>query len=758
MATAMKSMVTFITDVSSSMRQPIKNVDGPSKIDVAKNYMTHCMTQQILRSKTMEFCAMLVGDSVTHNYMSNQNIDGYEGVNEILEMAPPAASSLQAINQITARGPDTADIYGGIVLAVDIYARFNATKSYNRIVVVITDGESFMDEESYNSYTEKIIQELQVRGVTVYFAYIQKTVETSSVVKVQNKEFYSSLACATGGILLDVESIDDCLYLLGERPGIGTRPVLMAMSLKISDSISIDCKVWSKVSKATFPSLKKRTLSDNNSSSKALDETYKALDATSEIVNDVSYRDPDKPDEEISKDDIVSSFRYGQLYYPVSEVDECATRIEGEKGIKILGFLESSKVPRYHFLDETNVIQGDSDEFPVRDENSLTNPQKTQLCIATIAKAMHSLNQCAIARYVKKDNADPIMVALTLPDRQNGTLLMHRLPFVDDVKFTVRPSLLQKPSVLKVTQEQKEAVSHMVDRMTVKTPAKRRLIALFQAYHNTIKELRVKLNAASPNIHFADPFRAVSCFNSSTTPPSTLEDIDSRIQQTLMLFPTTKVEISSEKDKSFWANGKHTSTGDGASVEGNASKVRRLNEVDDVNECKDDGSHGDIKVKHSFTLGVSDPVDQFNNVLTKMCSSAYSQVELDDILRVMKDIIIKDVTIGRSVQHFNKAVDCLEVFKKQALSLGISALFNEFMVQLKQIILSNMHAYAAFWEMLQVKHLSLINVSDDATVDTITDSDSTEFLIIAATPDIGATTTVFNTQQNFDDDLLDMIE
>ena len=90
--------------------------------------------------------------------------------------------------------------------------------------------------------------------------------------------------------------------------------------------------------------------------------------------------------------------------------------------MELLGFLPREKIPRFHYLGMTNILQGDS------------RLVSSQIAIASLSEALKRKNQVGLVRFTKKDNTDPYLGVL-LPNIDNdGTLLVQQLPFIEDVR------------------------------------------------------------------------------------------------------------------------------------------------------------------------------------------------------------------------------------------------------------------------------------------------------------------------------------
>ena len=67
------------------------------------------------------------------------------------------------------------------------------------------------------------------------------------------------------------------------------------------------------------------------------------------VSMDRTYRNPSKPDEEISPEMRVKGYRYGAEHVPFNETDLQAMKWQSDKELKALGFVNVDDLPRSFF-------------------------------------------------------------------------------------------------------------------------------------------------------------------------------------------------------------------------------------------------------------------------------------------------------------------------------------------------------------------------------------------------------------------------
>ena len=144
-----KSLISFVVDCGSSMGEPVM-VDNDSdrrypmktsKLDLVKSFVNTYMWLRGCDSKTLEFSFHTFGQDkeTNQNHMLDQ---GYDGVNEIFPICHPSQDLYQLIRMLEA-GPSEqdADLISAVIVCFDRLATAKLKLAFNRIMVLITDGE-----------------------------------------------------------------------------------------------------------------------------------------------------------------------------------------------------------------------------------------------------------------------------------------------------------------------------------------------------------------------------------------------------------------------------------------------------------------------------------------------------------------------------------------------------------------------------------------------------------------------------------------
>jgi hypothetical protein len=307
---------------------------------------------------------------------------------------------------------------------------------------------------------------------------------------------------ATNGRYIEGNDLNELFPILIGIGGLSTTPRASSIVLQLSNTISISCKHWNRVSKSSFPSLKKLS---------KISHEYDNVkgDGGNVVKRDTSYRNPDDPDEEIRPEEKVKGFKYGPQYIPITPNEEEAFMIMSSPIIEIIGFIDHMKIPRYHFLDCHSVLVGDESQTGAIE------------IMSSLSKSLQRKQQVALVRFVKRENGEPILSVLIPITHTPGEFIIYRIPCCDDVRDYPFPSLPtpydDKPeSELKKFRQKCQLMSKLVKQMTI-TEEKLNLShfvvfnpALKRLYHSLIQKINCHTESSLPFFSssncFANPF------------------------------------------------------------------------------------------------------------------------------------------------------------------------------------------------------------------------------------------------------------
>jgi ATP-dependent DNA helicase 2 subunit 2 len=174
-------------------------------------------------------------------------------------------------------------------------------------------------------------------------------------------------------------------------------------ALQLGTGLTINVKAFAKTMSQTPISAKKCSalvhINPNNPESGKINLIRKYMVSNQEQAAENNSNDEDNNNEEVAKDDLMYAYRYGKSLIPFSQDDEDACSIRTLKSMMIVSFISKSKIPRSSSVSNILAIVPDPDPVSVIRFNSLIS-------------ALHDLENVAIVRYCRTDNAIPKMGVL----------------------------------------------------------------------------------------------------------------------------------------------------------------------------------------------------------------------------------------------------------------------------------------------------------------------------------------------------------
>lgn len=235
----MKSMIMCVIDAGSSMGDRL-GTSKDSKLSIATSFFASYVLQRMVASKTVEFGLVTYGSDETNNYL-NTTQGGYESVQEVVPMEKPDITTIQYISNVKP-GANRGDLIDGIVVGQDILNRTNVKKAYNRILLVITDGET--EIEGVEDLETIVGNMKSIVNFSLYIAMIGKVTNSSSVIKRENAKLMQSLVDSIDGRFGVMEDPRDGFYLLAAGAGLGTKPQMLKTTFELSPQVQLRLIMW----------------------------------------------------------------------------------------------------------------------------------------------------------------------------------------------------------------------------------------------------------------------------------------------------------------------------------------------------------------------------------------------------------------------------------------------------------------------------------------------------------------------------------
>lgn len=126
---------------------------------------------------------------------------------------------------------------------------------------------------------------------------------------------------------------------------------------------------------------------------------------------------------DVEAEDLQKGYTYGSTAVHIAEAEWDVTNLPTYKDFSIIGFISNDKVEPFLGLGDVCVTVANS-----ADEKSIVG-------LSALIHALYELEHCAIARYVVKDGADPVILLLRAGvDSDMECLYDVPLPFAEDAR------------------------------------------------------------------------------------------------------------------------------------------------------------------------------------------------------------------------------------------------------------------------------------------------------------------------------------
>lgn len=256
----------------------------------------------------------------------------------------------------------------------------------------------------------------------------------------------------------------------------------------------------------------------------------------------------------------MKGYKYGPQYIPFGGMDDDILKLKSPPVLRLLGFIPASNIPRHHFLDVCHILGS---------AHGTADGAAARKVLASLASAMTKMNQVALARLVKRENSDPWLVALLPPPNvgdgetgyTNGSLYMHRLPCVEDIRNFLFPPL----STSGLSDGALQSVASAIDATTVYNLGSADGLLMFSPSHLAmLSALQQRVGASQgplPGVlNFHDSFRSMGDAPEGRAAWSAVRKYFELVPRDLA------AEKGRKKRKIYWADVDILSGGDSLSV------------------------------------------------------------------------------------------------------------------------------------------------------------------------------------------------
>ncbi|KAM6129641.1 X-ray repair cross-complementing protein 5 isoform 2-T2 [Pterocles gutturalis] len=685
MARGGKAAIVLCLDVGFTMSNSASGEE--SSLEQAKKIMTKFVQRQVFAESKDEVAVVLFGTDGTRNDLASG--DQYQNITVHRSLMLPDFDLLEDIQDVISPGSQQADFLDAIIVCMDLLQKETIGKKYEkRHIELFTDLCSPVSEDQL----EIIIANLKKTGISLQFflpfpvdvdggggdtstsvhSHMHRNSFPRKGLTEQQKEGSDVVrklmhTLDEEGGLEEIYTFRESLERLSMFKKIERRPMAWPCQLTIGSSLSIRIVAYKSVTEEKVKKI--WTVVDA--------KTLRKDDVRRETV----YCLNDDDETEVQKDDTIQGFRYGSDIIPFSKEDEEQMKYKTEaKCFSVLGFSRSSQIQRQYYMGN-QVLK----VFAAKDD------ENAAVAFSALVHALDELKVVAIVRYVYDRRCNPqIGVAFPYIKDAYECLIYVQLPYMEDLRQYIFSSLKNNKKCIP-TDDDGETFEDLFKPSKIPNPHFQRLYQCLQykAFHP---------NEPLPPIeqHLLEMLEM---------PRVVKERCQAPLEKVKALFPLKEVGKKRE--------------------EKTAQDIFKDNSEDGPNPKKpkmedEEGSFSIIKLAEGnvTSVGSVNPAEDFR-ILVRQKNADFRAVSQQLTNRI--DQFLEN----KGSQYYMKGINCIRVFREEAIKLLKAQCFNDFLQALKSKVEDK--ALADFWEIMIQDRISLIT-KDEVEGSLVTSEEAEKFL------------------------------
>ncbi|KAK3900112.1 ATP-dependent DNA helicase [Staphylotrichum tortipilum] len=695
-----KEATVYVVDLGESMAD-CHNGRDESDLDFGMRYVWDKISTTVAASrKTWTVGVVGINTDDTDNPQNTKGLDGYDHISVLQGLGPMTMSSLRELR--SAIRP--SNCYGGdaisaIVVALTMIEEFTKKLKYTRRVILVTNGESPIDEDSSSDVVARLNEsniELIVIGVDFDDADYGFKEEDKSSAKAKNEKILRKMVDqCNNGVFGTMEQAVEELAVPRIKPVRPFKafdgPLTLGDPSKYPSAVSFHVERYFKTKRAVVPPASTVVVNNDHggpSQTETLDEdTEMGGNEFSGVKHMRTYRvnDPDAPGgkRDIEFEDLAKGYQYGRTVVPFSESDFSVTKLETTKSFTIIGFVPFSSYNPFLNMGETGIIVAQK------------HNEEAELGLSALIHALHELESYAVARYVQKDGTQPQLFLLkpnpaTADDFE--CLYDVPLPFAEDVRsyqfppldkvLTVTGGTLKEHRLLP-SEDLKQAMSDYVDAMDLSgfgeddegKPAE--YAPIDEMYNPAIHRMNqaIRARAVDPEAPIGPPAEILMRFSK---PPQKL--IDHAKSEINALVDAAEIKKVPAKAKGRLGRKETVKPLSGLDIDA------LLSSDTSTTARGGRGSSGAARVISGAARVIS--LDNAVPEFKQMLAAAADDDAVEDAARQMGEIVRRLVRDSFADLWYPRAAEVLRVMREELVALEVPGLYNRFVEGLKKSMLS----------------------------------------------------------------------
>ncbi|CAJ1949838.1 unnamed protein product [Sphenostylis stenocarpa] len=675
-----KEALLLLLDVGPSMHSVLPEIEKVCSMLVQK---------KLIYSKYDEVGIVLFGTEDTDNELTTE-VGGYQHVVVLKNTKVVDGDIVEALQQLP-RGTTDGDFLDAVIVGMDmLIKKFGQTNKGKKYLCLITNAQCPI-KESYEGTKEEqvttIAKQMTAYGVKMESIIVRGKLsqDADKGIMDENDRLLNIFSKETSTRLLYVENPISLFGALRTRNI--TLVTIFRGDLELSPKLSIKVMVYKKTAEEKFPTLKKY------SDKAPPNDKY----ATHEVKIDYEYKSSEDPDKVVPPDQRIKGYPYGPQIVPISSTEWEAVKFKPEKGVKLLGFTDSSNVFRHHYMKDVYVFLPESGNT------------RAMLAVSALARAMKEMNKVAILRCVwKRGQANVVIGVLTpnLSDKENipDSFYLNVLPFAEDVREFQFPSFSNLPASWQPNGQQLEAAANLIKTLDL-APHGQEEVLLPDFTPNPVLERFYRFL----ELKSKDPDVAVPPID-DTLKKITEPDADLLLQNKSVIESfcrSFELKGNPLKKSRRLLGGKRSFSNDEEAKENVTAEPANLIE------------YASVKVEK---IGNLTPTQDFEALISRRDSPDWVVKAINE----MKNKIFDLVEDSHEGDNYPKAFECLVVLRKGCILEQEPKQFNDFLKHLCNFCQEK--SLNSFCQYLTSKELTLISKTEAVDSD-VTDDEARSFLV-----------------------------
>uniref|UniRef100_A0A8D2NL20 X-ray repair cross-complementing protein 5 n=1 Tax=Zosterops lateralis melanops TaxID=1220523 RepID=A0A8D2NL20_ZOSLA len=626
-------------DVGLTMSSPSPGEE--SSLDQAKKIMTKFVQRQIFAESKDEVAVVLFGTNGTCNSLASE--DQYQNITVHRSLKLPDFDLLEDIQNVIKAGSKQADFLDAIIVSMDLLQKQTIGKKYEkRHIELFTDLNSPVSEDQLGI----IIANLKKTGTSLQFflpfpaSVDDGSGDASASVHAHMHRNTFPRKSLTEQQKQGIDVVRKLMYTLDEEGGLEEIYTFRESLERLSMFKKIERKPMPWPCQLTIgPNLSIRIVAYKSVTEEKVKKLWSIVDAKTfrkeDVQKETVYCLNDDDETEVQKDDIIQGYRYGSDIVPFSKEDEEQMKYKTEeKCFSVLGFTRSSQVHYYMGSQALKVFAAKGDEYAA-------------VAFSALVRALDELKMVAIVRYVYNRRCNP-QIGVAFPHIKDAyeCLIYVQLPYMEDLRQYVFSSLKNSKKYTP-TADQLSAVESLMDSMN-----------LVHEDGETSEDLFKPSKIPNPRFQ-----RLYQCLqHKAFHPDKPLPPIDQHLLEMLEMPSVVRERCQAPLER-----------------------VKALFPLKEVGKKKEEKTAQDI-----FKDNVN-PAEDFR-ILVRKKNADFKDVSQQLINRI--DQFLEN----KGSQYYMKGIDCIRVFREEAMKLSKVQCFNDFLQALKSKLEDK--ALSDFWEIM----------------------------------------------------------